>query len=177
MILRKPYAFFIKYFKLLHTIIALLVGFLLYRSFKIYSFFNAYISDYNSAINDFSPRTLINMYSFFAILLITILAIILLSVMIYKKKPKSLYIYSLFVFIFVFILYAVTYPMLRDINAAILDIRVSKGLRDFFLIAMIFQSVGFVLYVVRATGFDIKQFDFGSDLQKLNIDAKDSEEI
>lgn len=177
MILRKPYAFFIKYFKLLHAIIALFVGFLLYRSFKVYSFFNAYISDYNSAINNFSPRTLINMYSFFAILLITILAIILLSVMIYKKKPKSLYIYSLFVFIFVFILYAVTYPTLRDINAAVLDIRVSKGLRDFFLIAMIFQSVGFVLYVVRATGFDIKQFDFGSDLQKLNIDAKDSEEI
>lgn len=177
MILRKPYAFFIKYFKVLHAVIALFVGFLLYTSFKIYNFFNIYINDYNSALNNLSPRTLINIYSFLSILCIIILTIILLSVMIYKKKPKSLYIYSLIVYTLIIILYGITYPTLRDISSAILDVRVSKALRDFFMISLIVQSVSLIWYIVRATGFDIKQFDFNTDLQQLDINEKDSEEI
>lgn len=177
MILRKPYAFFIKYFKLLHAIIAVLVAFLLYRSFTLYNFFRAYVVDYSSALNELSPRTLLNMYSFIILLGIIILVIILLSVMIYKKKPKALYIYSLIVYILVMVLYWVTFPVLRDISVSILDIRFSSALRDFFLIAIVLQAVSLILYIVRATGFDIKQFDFGSDLQKLDINEKDSEEI
>lgn len=177
MILRKPYAFFIKYFKLFHAIIALIVGVLLYRSLKLYNFFSSYVSDYSSALNDLSPRTLITMYSFLMILLVIILIIILLSVMIYKRKPKSLYIYSLLVYVAIAILYGVTSPTLRDISVNILDIRYSKALRDFYMIALLFQFISLVGFIVRATGFDIKQFDFGSDLQKLDIDEKDSEEI
>ena len=177
MILRKPYAFFIKYFKILHAIIALLIAFLLYRSFTIYNFFRAYIDDYNGALNEFSPSSLINMYSFILALGIIILIIVLLSVMIYKKKPKALYIYSLKVYMAVITLYFVSYPTLRNISAELVDIRFSSALRDFFMIASVLQLVSLVWFVVRATGFDIKQFDFGSDLQKLDIDEKDSEEI
>ena len=177
MILRKPYAFFIKYFKLLHAIIAVLVAFLLYRSFTLYNFFRTYVTDYSSALNDLNPRSLLNMYSFLMVLGVIIIIIILLSVMIYKKKPKFLYIYSLLVYIFVIVLFGVVSPVLRDISASILDIRFSSALRDFFLIAVILEAVCLILYVVRSTGFDIKQFDFGSDLQKLDIDEKDSEEI
>lgn len=177
MILRKPYAFFIKYFKLLHAVIAVLVAFLLYRSFTLYNFFRAYVTDYSSALNELNPRSLLNMYSFLMVLGVIVIVIILLSVMIYKKKPKFLYIYSLIVYIFVIILFGVAFPVLRDISASILDIRFSSALRDFFLIAVIVQAISLVLYIVRATGFDIKQFDFGSDLQKLDIDEKDSEEI
>ena len=177
MILRKPYAFFIKYFKLLHAIIAVLVAFLLYRSFTLYNFFRAYVTDYSSALKEFSPRSLLNIYSFLIVLGIIILIIILLAVMIYKKKPKFLYIYSLIVYILVIILFGVTSPILRDISASILDIRFSSALRDFFLIAIVLQAISLVLYIVRATGFDIKQFDFVSDLQKLDINEKDSEEI
>ena len=177
MILRKPYAFFIKYFKFLHAVIALLIALLLYRSFTIYNFFRAYIKDYNGALNEFSPSSLINMYSFMLALGIIILIIILLSVMIYKKKPKALYIYSLISYVAVIVLYFVSYPTLRNISAELVDIRFSSALRDFFMIVSVLQLVSLVWFVVRATGFDIKQFDFGTDLQKLDIDEKDSEEI
>lgn len=177
MILRKPYAFFIKYFKLFHAIIAILVAFLLYRSFTIYNFFKAYVVNYSSALNELSPSSLMNTYSLIMVLGIIILIIILLSVMIYKKKPKALYIFSLIVYIGVIVLYGITYPILRDISVSILDVRVSSALRDFFMIAAALQFVTLILYIVRATGFDIKQFDFGSDLQKLDINEKDSEEI
>lgn len=177
MILRKPYAFFIKYFKLFHAVMAVLVAFLLYRSFTLYNFFRAYVTDYSSALNDFSPRSLLTMYSFIMILTVIILTVILLAVMIYKKKPKGLYIYSLIVYTLTIVLYGFVSPILRDISASILDIRLSSALRDFFMIAMAVQFVSLILFIVRATGFDIKQFDFGSDLQKLDIDEKDSEEI
>lgn len=177
MILRKPYAFFIKYFKILHAIIAMFVAVLLYRSFTLYNFFKSYVNDYSSALNNLSPKSLINVYSFTFIIVVIILTIILLSVMIYKKKPKSLYIYSLTVYVFVIILYAIAYPTLRDISASILDIRVSKAFRDFFMMAGLLQFISLIWYCVRATGFDIKQFDFGTDLQQLDIDEKDSEEI
>ena len=177
MILKKPYAFFIKYFKLFHAIIAIFVAFLLYRSFTVYNFFKAYVVNYSSALNELSPRTLINMYSLIMVLGIIILIIVLLSVMIYKKKPKGLYIFSLIVYIGVIVLYGITYPILRDISVSILDVRVSSALRDFFMIAVALQFITLIWYIVRATGFDIKQFDFGTDLQKLDINEKDSEEI
>lgn len=177
MILRKPYAFFIKYFKLLHAIIALFIGFLLYKSFTVYNFFNVYIDDYSSALTSLSPRTIINMYTFLTILIVIILTIVLLSVMFYKKKPKSLYIYSLIIYIAILVLFGISYPILRDISGAILDVRVSKALRDFYMMSLAVQAISLVLFIVRATGFDIKRFDFGTDLQQLDINEKDSEEI
>ena len=46
-----------------------------------------------------------------------------------------------------------------------------------FLIISILQLVCLILYAIRATGFDIKRFDFGTDLQQLDINEQDSEEI
>lgn len=177
MILRKPYAFFIKYFKLLHVIVAVFISLLLYRSIVLYNFFKAYIADYRSALTSFSVQSLLSSYSFFFALLIIILTVILLAVMIYKKKPKLLYIYNLAVYIFILVLYGLCSSTFLGINEAILDIRVSKAFRDFLMIAMILQSISLILVIVRATGFDIKQFNFGKDLQELDISEKDSEEI
>ena len=177
MILRKPYAFFIKYFKLLHAIIVGLIVFLLYRSFSVYNFFRVYVGDYSAALSEMSPRTMLNMYSFVLALLIIILIIIVLSVMIYKKKPKKLYIFSLIVYAMLIVLFFFTYPTLRDISSYLLDVRTSSALRDLYLIACILQFICLILYAVRALGFDIKQFDFRTDLQQLDINEKDSEEI
>ncbi len=156
---------------------AVLIAFLLYRSFTIYSFFKAYVVDYSSALSEMSPRSLLTFYTFLMLLVVIIIIIILFSVMIYKKKPKLLYIYSLIVYILIIILCAITSPILRDITVTNLDVRVSSALRDFFLMAVITQAICLVLYIVRATGFDIKRFDFVTDLQQLDIDDKDSEEI
>lgn len=177
MILRKPYAVFIKYFKLLHVLLAGLVGLILYRSFTIYSFFRTYVDDYRVALADFDARNIINFYSFLNVMIIIIVSIVLLSVMIYKNKPKFLYIYNIALYIGVAILYGICYSTFVNINAAVLDIRFSKAIGDFALIACILQALSLILILVRATGFDIKRFDFGTDLQALDIDEKDSEEI
>ena len=177
MILRKPYAVFIKYFKLLHAVLAVFLAFILYRSVALYNFFRIYSIDYRSATGNFTVDRYMPSFTFAFVVIILLITTLLLFVTIYKKKPKMLYIYNLGVYILVFVLYFICLSTLKDINSTLLDIRVSKGFRDFALIAAILQSVSFILVVVRATGFDIKSFDFGSDLQKLDISEKDSEEI
>ena len=45
MILRKPYAFLIKYFRLIHLFISLLIVYLIYKTNNMYNFFKDYITD------------------------------------------------------------------------------------------------------------------------------------
>ncbi len=177
MILRKPYAVFIKYFKLLHAVMAAFIALVLYRSIRLYNFFRVYSIDYRAAMGDFSVSRYLNTYSFVFTIFILILTIVLLSVLIYKKKPKSLYLYNLILYVLVIVLYMFCDTALRNASSVILDVRLSKALRDFTLIAIIFQFASLVLVIVRAIGFDIKRFDFGADLQQLDISEKDSEEI
>ncbi|MCI9110569.1 MAG: hypothetical protein HFH47_02005 [Bacilli bacterium] len=177
MILRKPYAFFIKYFRLFNLIMAILMGILIYRTGIIARFFSDYINDYVTASNGFMVGSYINLYSFLLALLIIILTIVVLSVLFVKEKPKKLYITNLILYIGVIVLYGFDYYIMHGVNEAILDIRVSKAAGDITNIVLIFQVIAFVLTLIRATGFDIKSFNFATDLQKLDIDTKDNEEF
>ena len=177
MILRKPYAFFIKYFRLFNLIMAILMGIMIYRTIVIGSFLNHYIDNYAEATANFSLGDYINLYSFMIVLLIIIFTIFMTSVMVVKQKPKKLYIINLILYIGVMALYAVDYSIMHSIYDQILDVRVSKAIRDITFILAGLQIVSFILTLVRASGFDIKQFDFNSDLQKLQIDTKYNEEF
>ena len=177
MILRKPYALFIKYFKIIHLIMALLIAILIYRTGILLSFFNTYLDDYRMATDGFVLGDVINIYSFFLVLIVIIATIIVMSVMFVKKKPKFLYIYNLAIYIGVIIFFIISYSVLKDINSAILDIRVSKALRDVSFMFIALEVLSFILVLIRATGFDVKKFDFGTDIQALEISEKDSEEI
>ena len=177
MIFRKPYAFFIKYFRIINLVIAVLMAVLIYHTFRIGKFLTDYINDYIMATDGFDLSNYINFYIFLLTLLVIILTIVVTSVMFVKNKPKKLYLFNLLVYISLVVLYMVDYNVMHDIYDRILDIRVSKALRDINYIAVGVQIVSFLAMLVRSTGFDIKKFDFGKDLQELEIDVKDNEEF
>ncbi len=177
MILRKPYAFFIKYFRVINFIMAILMGFLVYRTFIIGSFLSEYIADYSSASADFDLTNYISFYSFLLVLFIIILITIVLSVLFVKKKPMKLYIINLIIYILIIVLYGVDYGFMHNIYTKLLSIPVTRAMRDITFIAMFIQIVALILTLIRATGFDIKKFDFSADLEKLDIDVKDNEEF
>lgn len=177
MILRKPYAIFIKYFKLLHTVMSVFIAILLYNSYRIYNYFRIYSIDYRSTIDGLSSDNYLNIFFYFCIFIVLVLTIILLIVMFYKNKPKNIYIYNFILYTLVFVLYYFCGDAIYSTRSTVLDIKLSKALRDFSLIACVFQFVSLMITVVRATGFDIKKFDFNTDLQELNISSADSEEI
>ena len=177
MILKKPYAFFIKYFRVINLIMAVLMALLIYQTLKVGKFLNLYISDYLTATNNFVLSNYINIYTFLLIILIIIFTIVVTSVMFIKNKPKKLYLFNLIVYVALFVLYIVDYNIMSAINDRILDIRISKAIRDVTYIGLGVQVVSFIITLVRTTGFDIKSFDFKKDLQELEIDIKDNEEF
>ena len=176
MILRKPYAIFIKYFKLLHTIMSVFIAILLYNSIRIYNYFRVYSIDYRSTVDSFFSND-IGIFSYFCIFFILLLTVVLLAVMFYKNKPKDIYVYNFILYILVFVLYVFCGDAIDSTSSLVLNIKSSKALRDFSLIACGFQLISLIITIVRATGFDIKRFDFNTDLQELNISSADSEEI
>ena len=107
MILRKPYAFLVKHFRLIHAVLLMLIFFVFFQVYDILGFFNTYIGSPTS-IYDFeiASKTLINFYStFFAILVLGISGV-LVYLLRYKKKPILLYvviiiIYSIFIASFI----------------------------------------------------------------------------
>ncbi len=178
MILRKPYALFIKYFRFLHAVLSFLIFLLFMCSVSLYNFFRIYSVDFRSAMTDYSSSKYLNIINFIELFLIIAILIMVFAVMIYKDKPKKVYIYSLITYLYVIIFYFLCNSLLMRLSSSyIIDVAMSKAYRDFAMIAAILQLVSFGFALIRAIGFDIKNFDFSSDLQKLDISEKDNEEI
>lgn len=176
MILRKPYAIFIKYFKLFHVAITLLSIYLIYKTFGMVSFFSDYAKTLQ-LVMDFEIGNYINIYVFLLVFLVIAINIVMLSVMIVKKKPMVQYIYNLVVYTMTIIIFGFAHSSLRVVGTEILEIAAVTLIRDFLIIVGVLQIGTFILALVRSTGFDIKKFDFGEDLEKLDIKLEDNEEF
>ncbi len=177
MILKKPYAFLIKYFKLIHIVLLLLMSYLLYRTNIVFNFFQEYINS-NQLITgkDFAGQ-LFNSWMFIFPIIIVIVFSILLAVMYYKKKPIAFYFFNVIVMVAIFIIYNIGNNNAIILSKQLLETKTLRFLRDIFVILTLFQGLGVILTFIRATGFDIKKFDFGHDLEELDITAADSEEF
>lgn len=58
-----------------------------------------------------------------------------------------------------------------------LDIRTVRAYRDIIMILYFPQYIFLIYSIIRAIGFNIKKFDFGKDLEELDIAEEDQEEI
>lgn len=177
MILKKPYAFFIKHFKLIHLIMLVFLGLLLYQSNIVREFFADYLSKTPMTITKGTAATMFPsyMYIWFAVSIIG--SAIILVVMNKKEKPAVFYAVNIVsnVALFVFMIYS--RMIVLKLETELLDQRILRGIRDINNIIIIFQIVVFLITLVRAIGFDIKKFNFVKDLQELDIDVKDNEEF
>ena len=151
--------------------------YLLYRTSVILNFLQEYInSEQIISGRDFTGE-LFNTWMF-ALPFIIILALgILFGVMIYKKKPKVFYIYNILVLIALLVIYNIGYNTIGTLEAQIIETRTLRLIRDIYTIIILFQGLGLILTFIRATGFDIKKFDFNRDLEQLDITEADAEEF
>ncbi len=177
MILRKPYAFLIKNFKLLHAIMLLLMGFVLFKTLDILSAFDDFFTSQAVLLNADIPEITYPPLLFVSSILIIILSGVLLWVMAVKDKPYKLYIVNIAIYLITIVLFIIGRSMFVTMTTKIVDVRLSKMIRDLITMGFIAQMYPLVKCFVRAVGFDIKQFDFGKDLAELEIEEKDNEEI
>jgi len=177
MILRKPYAFLIKYFKLIHAIMAACLLYLVYKTSSLMEFLNTYVVDQPSYVGTNISETLFNSWMFVLPVLVIVSSIIVMILMINKKKPFKFYIINILACIFVIAYYIYASSVIGELELRIVDIRIMRAVRDIIVAVYGIQLISTIVTFARATGFDIKQFDFGKDLKEMEISEADREEL
>ena len=177
MILRKPYAFLIKNFKLIHTIMTLCMAYLVYKNFMIFDYLRKFLDSEMLISSKDLTGELFSSYMFILPWIIIVITIILLAVMIKKKKPKTLYIINIISFIGIIIINNYLYNTLQYMETNIISAQNGRLVMDFALISTVIMAIMFIFSFIRSVGFDIKKFDFNKDLLELQIEEKDREEF
>ena len=175
MILRRPYAFLIKHFRLIHLILFVLLGYITYKANNMLSFFKEYISNNGNLV--FNSSEYISYYIYVAIIFIVIISLVVFLLMRYKKKPKLFYIILSIVSIISGILFIYLYNNIKVLEVSIVSGRQIRLLRDISNINFWVLLITCIPVLIRGLGFDIKKFNFNSDLQELKLDKEDSEEV
>ena len=174
MILRKPYAFLIKHFKLIHLFLTAIYIYLAFYTSSILNYYNNFISGSTGKLNAINY---INSYYLIAIILSIIISIIILILMIHKKKPRFLYIILILIYIIIAAILSMSMSGLNTIYFSVLDTQTLRLYRDLLRIILIIQYIIIAITLIRGLGFDIKKFDFVKDLNEMNIEVSDDEEV
>lgn len=177
MILRKPYAFLAKHFKKIHFLLSILLVYLAYRTNLIFQFFNSYVNLEQNVIGQDLTSPLFSIFMFLIPFLWILLSIIILSLMVTKKKPFTFYVVNILMAIVVLVFYAYANNLVSTMELRLVDARVIRAIRDITMFVLLAQSIVSCMVMIRATGFDIKKFHFGEDLEKLDVKEEDREEF
>lgn len=176
MILKKPYGFLIKHFRLIHFILFILMVVFSLQSKKVVDFFVNYVkNDYSVTIVDNMASLYISPFLFVVLILILIMLLIVFIILKYKRKPYKLYLITIihYVLMFVFLLLAIY--LMNSLSKGFWSTASARQYRDIFQIFYYPQFILIVIFAVRTMGFDIKKFDFKKDLADLDLDIRDSE--
>lgn len=176
MIIKKPYAFLIKHFRLIHLLLSISILYLVYKTNDVFVFFNDYVKNGFYTLNNSLNGGYINFYMFLAVIFVIALASFIYLLMKWKNKNRLLYISICIYYFCVFISYLVYFNAFQSIFNTLLDIRTVRLYRDIMLIMYFPQYLFLIFSIIRAIGFDIKKFDFKKDYEELDIAEEDQEE-
>ena len=139
MIIRKPYAFLIKHFRMIHLFIFACVLYVSYKSTALLNFFNGYVKNGYYSYVDNLASSLINFYVFFAIIIIVLLGATIYILLKWKDKKRTIYVFICCFYIALFIVFIVYFGFLTVIENNIIDQRALRGYRDILFLLIIPQ--------------------------------------
>ena len=176
MILRKPYAFLMKHFRLINLALFALVLFMLTRVLSLYSFVKDYLNTniYNVTLVPISKY--INTYVYIALILIILICGLLSYLLKRKDKPFIAYIYITIIAILTLILDAFVNNYFTFTAANGYNEQMARLMRDLTLINSFIYYPALLILLIRFTGIDLNSFGFKEDKEFLDDEA-DREEI
>lgn len=178
MVLKKPYAFLIKYFKVIHVLLMVLSAYLIYKTSNIVNFFRSYVANnYSAIITPNMASGFVSIVTYLIVCLLIILIITIILLLNYKKKPKNFYILFAIYYFVLLILLLLTHQTLISLQSNVMKAETARIFRDISIIAFLPQIWFVIVSAIRALGFNIKQFNFAQDLIDLEIASQDSEEV
>ncbi len=177
MVLRKPYAFLIRYFRLIHAILLGLMILFAINMNSLYQFFKEYVNMgiYHQIIDVFETK--FSIWIFFWQLLILIITIAMTVLLKTKKKPIKSYLAMSLVYFLAYVAIILSIISLNSIQFDKASVQLLSITRDFTML-FTYLSIPFMLMVLaRTVGFNVKQFNFKKDLDELDIDEADRAEF
>ena len=174
MILRRPYAFLIKHFKLIHLIITGLFAYVVYRNREVYKFLKSVIAD---SANKYNALEYINYKIYIFLIIALILCGIVYWLLKYKDKPRKIYIFAIGAYLIIAVFMMAVYGYIHDFSSSAIDQKTIRLYKDILSISLWIQYYIVIFMLIRGLGFDIKRFDFRKDAQELNLGAEDAEEV
>lgn len=177
MILKKPYAFLIKHFRIIHLLLCVPILYLITSTSKIISFFKSYVANnYTTNIVQIAGEH-INLFMYLAVILILLACIAIYYLMRQKRKSTKLYFFALIYYLILFVLIGVTHSILTSMEYDMISAQTARAYRDISFVICLPQYFFFIYMLIRGIGFDIKKFNFESDIKGLEIKDVDSEEF
>ena len=177
MILRKPYALFIKLFKVIHIIASVCIAFLIFKTSDILKFLSNYIYTENSVVGKSIVKNYVNVILFIVPVVLMIISLLIFGVMYRKNKPKRFYLISFFSYLVVLVTNIYVVSFLKTMEFNVVSVSVAKLIHDFIFMSVILEIITFIMFFLRGLGLDFRKFDFNSDLLKIDISDEDREEI
>lgn len=178
MILRKPYAFLIKHFRAIHIALATLLILIGYETNRIFKFFKEYIklSKYLRIYVEPSIKS-VGWITFLALLAALGILIAIFVLMNKKKKPTKYYVFSIIFYAILLIFFIFVNSQIYSLVQNSSTIKLVNLVRDLLFMVYLAQFPFIIICLIRGLGFNIKKFDFKSDLKDMDITAADSEEF
>ena len=177
MVIKKPYAFLIKHFKMIHLFLFSCVSFIAYKSYLLYKFFNDYVKNGFYSYSDNLSTKYIDYYMFMVLIVIILLGLVVYVLLRWKEKKRTLYVFLCSFYLILFISLIFYFNILLTIQNDVIDNRTIRLYRDILFIVNLPQYFFVILTLIRGVGFDIKKFNFSKDLEELQIEKIDYEEI
>ena len=177
MIIRKPYAFLIRHFKLIHIVLGVLIAYLTYETTQLIGFFRDFVESSKLPVANGLAGYFINFFMYFAVLGVLAITIIVYILLYRKKKQTRMYAVVIGYYILFFILLTVSFNILATIEKEITSGEAARLYRDISLIAYLPQYFFMFFMFFRGIGFDLKKFNFSADMIQIEIEEKDAEEI
>lgn len=176
MIIRKPYALLIKWFKRIHIVLMILSLYIYYRVLKVNGFVSEFVSlgTYNASIDPITKY--VSMFLLIAILVAFIGNLSLILLLKHKGKPWKLYLVPTVEYGVLFFILIWTRGFFDSFDGTTpgMDIRL---IRDVIFISMAAQFPIVFIYAMRILGLDLQKFNFKMDEEYLEISKEDREEL
>lgn len=177
MIVRKPYAFLIKYFKIIHIILFILMGYLLFKVRNIYIFFKNYVKTgtYSYVLN--IANKYINIIMIITSILLVLMLLAIFFLMRQKKKPVFYYIFSSIFYFVTFISFLILLSFYSNLEYISYSNQLLVLYRDLTMVLYYLNYYFIIIAFIRGFGFNVKKFNFEKDIKELDITDADREEI
>lgn len=174
MVLRKPYGFLIKHFRLIHLIITALLGVVLSKYRKVYTFLGECIRD---SVNRYDAKMYIDYKIYIYLLICMGLFFLVYWLLKYKDKPRKIYIWGIVGSVVIGIIILLVYSYMSGFSSNVVSQKTIRLYRDILFIGNLWQYYIIIVMLIRGMGFDIKKFNFAKDVQELNLSEEDMEEV